>query len=283
MATRPPLATVPQAQQQANTNGLCDYCNQKPKFSNHNYCSKKCASQAVNLCNYCQKKPKFQNFDFCGKTCASLAQAGGNAQQQPRPQASSGKSTNPPGASRGSKNQNAQQNGTIDPMQVAKLVIQHIPQLQSLLNPPQSHAAAQPVYQASSVPASSQPVNLQTAAKLAASSILGNTSRSAPQGFPNAAGAASISSINMPAPSSQKQNAQCRIPDCGKPVHIDPNGMNTSEYCSMSHRQEAVSTGLVEPCIMCLDLPQSEMDYFCGRACREEALDKQLIPARDDD
>lgn len=50
--------------------------------------------------------------------------------------------------------------------------------------------------------------------------------------------------------------------------------MKTSDYCSQRHREEAVTSGLVDPCIMCLMFPQSEKDYFCSRACREDALEK---------
>jgi hypothetical protein len=39
--------------------------------------------------------------------------------------------------------------------------------------------------------------------------------------------------------------------------------------------REAVKTGLASPCIMCLTLPQSETDYFCGKVCREDANNKQ--------
>lgn len=38
--------------------------------------------------------------------------------------------------------------------------------------------------------------------------------------------------------------------------------------------REAVESGLVSPCIMCLTMPQSNVDHFCGRACREGALSK---------
>ncbi|KAJ8088530.1 hypothetical protein PM082_022603 [Marasmius tenuissimus] len=293
-ATRAPLAAVPQTQQQSGISTLCDYCHQKPRFSNHNYCSKKCASQATSstsLCNHCQKKPKFQNFDFCGKTCASLAaQSGGSGNAQPaaKPHTPNAKPSNPGGSKKGN-----QQNGAIDPMQVAKLVIQQIPQLQSFINQTQAHL--QPLYQHQqgpvAQPSSSQaPVHHQTSMNIpAGGSPLPSTSRSIPPTvhLAPAAGNGGISSISMPSmPHAsiqiQQQDALCRIPDCGKFVHVDPSGQNTSEYCSMSHRQEAVSSGLVEPCIMCLDLPQSGNDYFCGRACREEALNKHMIPVRDD-
>lgn len=38
--------------------------------------------------------------------------------------------------------------------------------------------------------------------------------------------------------------------------------------------RQAVNSGMVEPCIMCLSLPQGDMDHFCSRLCRDEALSK---------
>src|SRR5690606_12897473 len=85
---------------------------------------------------------------------------------------------------------------------------------------------------------------------------------------------------------------ECLIPGCGKPVHVDAKGLKTSDYCSQRHREcvyifispfdeqvgrrlilatvnrEAVASGLVAPCIMCLTRPQSRTDYFCSRTCR---------------
>ena len=101
--------------------------------------------------------------------------------------------------------------------------------------------------------------------------------------------------------STQKpaDNLECLIPGCGQPVHVDAKGVKVSEYCSMRHREcvfvfpffspgfsadpfrlddyrEAVSSGLVAPCIMCLTLPQSENDYFCSRLCREDSMNKPV-------
>ncbi|EEB92958.1 hypothetical protein MPER_08454, partial [Moniliophthora perniciosa FA553] len=119
MATR--QQQVPQTAQAAG--GLCDHCQKKPKFSNHNYCSKTCASQAASLCNHCHKKPKFQNFDFCGKTCA--AQAGSTLYQSNKQQAPLGKSNTPmfpittSEAIPGFRNVQSLGNAILDPMQIA--------------------------------------------------------------------------------------------------------------------------------------------------------------------
>lgn len=131
------MVTVPTAPS-TQPSQLCEYCHQKPKFSNHLYCSKTCAGQAATLCNHCHKKPKFQNFEYCGKKCAALAtpakpvNAGGAANG---PQVTSGSKPKGSGA-------NTQQQATqaFDPVQLAKLVAQHIPQVQAIFTPPPNQA-----------------------------------------------------------------------------------------------------------------------------------------------
>ncbi|KAH8092608.1 hypothetical protein BXZ70DRAFT_447836 [Cristinia sonorae] len=68
---------------------------------------------------------------------------------------------------------------------------------------------------------------------------------------------------------------RCMLPKCKQRVHVDKNGRITSEYCSQSHREKAVDSGLASPCVMCLSNPQRASDHFCGRACKEEALTKR--------
>ncbi|KAF9220014.1 hypothetical protein BS17DRAFT_716140 [Gyrodon lividus] len=56
--------------------------------------------KAIQLCDYCGQKPKFSNFDYCGKSCATLAYS--TQTKQPMPQVSSAskqKTTRVPGAS----------------------------------------------------------------------------------------------------------------------------------------------------------------------------------------
>jgi len=150
-------------------NNLCEYCHQKPKHGNYNYCGRACSAQAQTTCKQCQQKPKYHNFDFCGTYCASLWQAnhpGGNGA--------------PPG---------------IRPQGVGKFKTQR--------------AAAMP--------------------------------------------------------------SLCRIPGCNMQVY----GAGTpwaSDYCSMRHREEAVESGLAEPCIMCEKLPRGFSDHFCSQACKSAAL-----------
>jgi hypothetical protein len=87
-----------------------------------------------------------------------------------------------------------------------------------------------------------------------------------------------LNTMNLPPPTT------CLIPGCNQPVYQEPTYSSTgnltqkpSQYCSQKHREEAVASGLVSPCIFCMAFPQSEKDYFCGRECRDEALDKNLV------
>ncbi|KAF9037695.1 hypothetical protein BJ165DRAFT_1416911 [Panaeolus papilionaceus] len=296
--------TIPVMQtSQPAASQLCDYCHQKPKFSNHLYCSKTCAGQAATLCNHCHKKPKYQNFEFCGKNCAALANPGGKpnrnaAQGGPAPASQATGGSKPSFQSKGAQKAGGGAGGapaTFDPVQLAKLVAQHIPQVQAYMAPigaaaaavsqnqqgplgggvyaPQVMApAAQPQTQ---VPAPVvnpflDPTGAPGAANGTGAGIPNNFSHTPPGTQP-----LHISTKQYTGNQQASDNLECLIPGCGQPVHIDAKGLKTSEYCSMRHREEAVLSGLRPPCIMCLTLPQSETDYFCSRACREESMNKQ--------
>ncbi|KAJ7614077.1 hypothetical protein FB45DRAFT_261481 [Roridomyces roridus] len=284
------------------TVSLCDYCHQKPKHGAYAFCSKTCAAQTqTSLCNHCQKKPKYQNFEFCGKNCAALAAA-----------ASGGK--NPPATSKpavrtapasGNGAQAPATNSLIDPIQLAKLVAQHIPQVQNFLaavTQPAAAAAAPPppayAPQAAVVPGPAPVAVTPTPpppppAPATANKPAGTKSVPRNNPFINASAqppvpaAAAVSSspapnanvnANTSAPTAPPtQPLDCLIPGCGKPVHVDSSGA-MSDYCSQKHREEAVSSGIVSACIMCLTRPQSDTDYFCGRDCREEAMNKPADP-----
>ncbi|KAG1743478.1 DUF1768-domain-containing protein [Suillus lakei] len=53
--------------------GLCEFCQQTPKYEHHPYCGRKCATQAATMCNHCRNKPKYGKHPYCSKTCAALA------------------------------------------------------------------------------------------------------------------------------------------------------------------------------------------------------------------
>ncbi|KAJ6544996.1 hypothetical protein DFH09DRAFT_1040484 [Mycena vulgaris] len=254
------------------TTQLCDYCHQKPKHGTHPYCSKTCATQTATLCNYCQKKPKYQNFDFCGKNCAALAAAAappsGNRSAKTASASQGQVSSKAP--ARPSGNAAAPQapaKPILDPIQLAKLVAQHIPQVQSFLAAvaPAQPAAPPAASAPAPAPAPSQP-------KPRNNPFLNLTNQPPPSNAPAAAssGTAGLTTATQ----DPLQPLDCLIPGCGQPVHVDSSGA-MSDYCSKKHREEAVTSGLASPCIMCLTLPQSDTDYFCGRDCREEAMNKE--------
>ncbi|KAF8626103.1 hypothetical protein AX17_006599 [Amanita inopinata Kibby_2008] len=127
MATRGPIVQNQQAMQ------LCDFCHQKAKFSNHQFCSKTCAAQASSLCKHCLKKPKFQNFDYCGKNCAALASVNGTVTKPPRANPAVAIPVQQQQPVPAPANNASKGKSTFNPVQVAKLVAQHIPQVQALI------------------------------------------------------------------------------------------------------------------------------------------------------
>lgn len=119
------------------------YCHQKQKCQNYDYCSKTCAAQAsANLCTvstlnliilktelilpqHCHKKPKHPNFDFCGRTCATLA-IPPNQNRKPVANAGQSQATAAPKSQNYPKGKNfnvqpqpQQIQPAIDPMQIA--------------------------------------------------------------------------------------------------------------------------------------------------------------------
>jgi len=79
-------------------------------------------------------------------------------------------------------------------------------------------------------------------------------------------------SSKRPTSTASGSSATCRLNGCDKPVFTDPTTGHRSEYCSQKHREEAVTSGQVNPCIMCLKMPKSQTDHFCSKACRDKAL-----------
>jgi len=74
-----------------------------------------------------------------------------------------------------------------------------------------------------------------------------------------------MSSISGPPP-------KCRLKGCNNPVFVDKYTRQRSDYCSQRHREDAVSSKQVGPCIMCGVMPRSREDHFCSRTCRDAAL-----------
>ena len=154
---------------------------------------------------------------------------------------------------------------------VLELVVQHIPQVQSLLNAaPQAAPAPAPPHIIANPFAN--PVNTQVRAPAQNPSGPMNNPFLAPGPVyaqsayqQNAAPPAAAAPVPVPqsaapttngavylAPSAPPAGAQpllhlstqeaaddleCLIPGCGKPVHRDAQGLTTSDYCSMRHRE----------------------------------------------
>ncbi|KAG2036254.1 hypothetical protein BDR03DRAFT_993005 [Suillus americanus] len=66
------MAVSPQSASPLDT-GLCEFCQQKPKYQHHPYCGRTCATQAATMCNHCRSKPKYGKHPYCSRTCAVQA------------------------------------------------------------------------------------------------------------------------------------------------------------------------------------------------------------------
>jgi len=266
---------------------LCDVCQQKPKFGGFDFCSKtrNCATQAASLCAYCHQKPKFANFEYCGKFCATQAKP----QMPANPTA--------PGGGRGfplNKGQQASapilgsipmptagqaisasaalpylpQQGKVG--QLAHAVAQAIPHVQQFVAAHQQAAANPPTPQGQG---KSNPAKQRQAGIPMANKTNLPTNPALMQTQAQAAAPLAPLPVNPGAtivPIAPPTN--CLIPGCTRTAYVDPKSGQSSSYCSTVHRQEAVTQGIANACIMCLKLPQSEEDHFCGKACRDEAL-----------
>ncbi|KZT01542.1 uncharacterized protein LAESUDRAFT_763664 [Laetiporus sulphureus 93-53] len=263
-------------------NGLCDNCHQKPKFGGHPFCSKTCAAQAnTNLCVQCRQKPKYKNYDYCGKTCAAQAKA--KAHQKPN-----GGNTNT--APRAPAHKTAAPTTAVAPAKAQQWPSSRPPAQQSHFKAqiPQPSSAHFTVEVTSSREPSVTPGNSSTQtgrqfhASLQGAYHRGSSTASGDAGtamersddddlmtfsptYPPARGTKAV---------PKRTQVTCAIPGCDKPVYIDASGMQTSDYCSMRHREEAVKSGFAEPCIMCGKWPQTKGDYFCSKTCRDESLSK---------
>ncbi|KAI0790017.1 hypothetical protein C8Q75DRAFT_136159 [Abortiporus biennis] len=247
---------------------LCDICHQRPKFGGFNYCGKTCAAQAATLCSNCHQKPKFGNFEYCGKHCAAQAQKNAPQLVMQAPVAA------PVAVAQGTMN--------TKPLNVAKKPQQqqHYANVKSVPGPAPQVVTFQVPPPAPVQPSKSVGTWVKNAAQQIPHILSNSTNQNQPAQMPrgNSVSYKSLPQISVqptaPIAVAPLSPAVCALPDCDEPVYVDRNGQQASDYCSMSHREEAVESGLVSPCIMCLTMPQSNVDHFCGRSCREEALSK---------
>ncbi|KAL4062340.1 hypothetical protein J3A83DRAFT_4363563 [Scleroderma citrinum] len=266
----------------------CENCHKKPKFGTHKYCSKTCASQAAASqggatgslasvsssshnrapppnrpqkaihCIYCRKKPKFSNFDYCSKSCAALATTAqsnqatvqGKQPVKPNPPNVRHAAQNNPGPGR---THNARKTHRQSYIALTLMTddSSDYPPTDSSLDEDDDEGTDLSAYPTDSEeePSPSAPVASPPTTKPAVKT-----------GKPN------VPSTKVPA-------GTCAIPHCGKPVHMDKNGASTN-YCSIKHREEAVTLKLKAPCILCKRYPQSDSDYFCSTTCRNQSMSK---------
>ncbi|KAK0223459.1 hypothetical protein IW262DRAFT_829161 [Armillaria fumosa] len=242
-----------------------------PKFNNFEYCGKTCAKEAkqavnFNLCNYCHQKPKFANHEFCGKKCATSAAA--ITQTTPKANTnggvactgSSAKGTPaaPPPATV-SLPVTLQSGQVIDVADLARTIIQQIPQLQALISGGNGQ---------------SQSVNVnQIAAQLASMLAPG------PQ-----TGTAAPGQTNGTSPTTSFVTAVSQLPPSptvfSYPVDYTVSGRSQDEEPEFSLNSPTL-TAVNSPtfsqkslCIMCGMEPQTYYYYFCGDECRDNALHK---------
>ncbi|KAI6012356.1 hypothetical protein EDC04DRAFT_2761129 [Pisolithus marmoratus] len=264
--------------------GLCENCHKKPKFGTHKYCGQTCALQAtvskgpvrsqpkassagnnraappgipqkaIQLCDYCRKNPKFSNFDYCSKSCAALANPSQSNQATVQ-----GKHTTRPNAPRVPY---PPQNGLAPgrPNNVTKA-----PQGKVLVSQddPSDEEECDKSDEETGTDLSAYPTDSDEDEPVIAAPVAAASSTTKQPVKPG----------NSSMQSSQIAPGTCAMPHCGKPVHMDKSGVKTN-YCSIKHREEAVTLGLEAPCIMCKRYPQSGSDYFCSSSCRNQSMAK---------
>ncbi|EGN95183.1 hypothetical protein SERLA73DRAFT_162720 [Serpula lacrymans var. lacrymans S7.3] len=246
---------------------LCDNCHKKPKFSTFQYCGKTCAAEATakntgagrggkakgaptpgkpnNLCIQCGKKPKFGTHNYCGKRCATLGAA--NAGPQPARQGRQVAPAKPKAPAVRTPAVPAPTKANLFASLKGKKAVEEGSESDFSSDYGDSDSAIDP----DDYPSSDDPSTPAT---------------------PSGRGA---TTKKIPPKPATKRNAPgtCVIPGCGKPSFVDNSGA-TSDYCSIKHREEAVTSGVVLACIMCKRFPQSDANHFCSKACRDQALVK---------
>ncbi|KAH8832442.1 hypothetical protein DL96DRAFT_1704509 [Flagelloscypha sp. PMI_526] len=242
---------------------LCDHCHTQPRFGTFSYCSKTCAGLAKQttpqLCKNCNQKPPYPGHDYCGQRCAAKANPASQQAQQQFPTVSK---QNPPNGSSSKSNtfngakgsgkpkQRAPQGNDgsqtkvmgMDPFDIARIVAQQFPQ-------------AQPIVEGISraVDAFSQDSTHRDISNM-------------PQRF--VVEEKEVSRWISPPEVSGKD---CDCSDCV------PHSKHAGKK-SKHPNSKVQSTGIDKTlCIMCQKRPQSRADYFCGTACRQEALNKASL------
>ncbi|KAH0584889.1 hypothetical protein H2248_008168 [Termitomyces sp. 'cryptogamus'] len=206
---------------------------------------KRQAQSSSQLCAHCNQKPKHVGHPYCSRTCAKEASSVASSKtciqchQRPKFQG----------------------------FDFCSKTCAHAAQAANLPPPGRSHQQKQ------------QTNATRTAAPQNSPFIQSQTSL--PAAFPTVTAttpAAPVSRNRSPpiqtsAPPFVQTN-KCRIDECWQPVETDMQGFKISNYCSQEHAEDAVLSGLAKACVMCLRLPQSDIDYFCSQACKDKSLHK---------
>ncbi|KAH9957147.1 hypothetical protein BC827DRAFT_723071 [Russula dissimulans] len=69
----------------------------------------------------------------------------------------------------------------------------------------------------------------------------------------------------------------CIIPGCPYPAYYNFADQEQTEYCGQGHELEAISTGLVDTCVMCKGRPRRTGERVCGRTCRQRAHEARPV------
>lgn len=283
---------------------VCENCHQRPQFGTHKYCGKTCAAQAKmippmtrrapgshkaakvsksskrstawrapkaskglgattrtkkatstrssiavdanklpKLCKGCGEKPKYGDFDYCGRVCAAkFSTSKGTTWQSPT------QSKTKPATS------------------------------QVHFKGPAAHEVDDDVSESEFLDSDSGDSDLSTNDSEVTSDLdeypsEPDDSPSSPDEYPMVPHAKAARPATKQTAGTARNRAVCIIPKCGKPAYIDKSGV-PNDYCSMRHREEAVTLGLANACIMCHRFPQGQTDYFCSTSCMTQAIAK---------
>ncbi|EIW78842.1 hypothetical protein CONPUDRAFT_166738 [Coniophora puteana RWD-64-598 SS2] len=229
------------------------------------------------LCKACKKKPAFGGFDYCGKYCASQAgkAASQPAQAKPRnaPSATPAKAPSKPS---GGKNTSVPAPASAPAQKQHGNVHQAPAQAHPDTDSDDDYLDAYPDSDSDldAYPSGSESEPDDSDPPTPVMPTLPSAQHSGSGKKASAQAGHGASHQTKQAGAGAAQVGQCLIPRCGNAPYVDSKSGVASDFCSSRHREEAVSIGQADGCIMCRKFPQGSNDYFCSRACREQALKK---------
>ncbi|EED83245.1 predicted protein [Postia placenta Mad-698-R] len=259
------------------------------KFTQHrNLMEELLATGDAELVEQCNSRPKNTGHEYCGRKCAKDAKDARDARDAKAVVPTDGQPTM-------TIANNVAPTGA--PTQTASNLVHHIqirhtpPRFGNAMQPPRETKAPQTTQLQSATQRSvAQAPYLLKGASAASTGITAVSNRTVwatpPASLPVSANVAPAPSFNVPPVAGQQPThrgvavpvqplppSTCSLQSCSRPAHVNSDG-SVSGYCTMNHREEAVTSGAVPGCIMCGKYPQSATDYFCSTTCREQALRK---------